>query len=68
MSSLQAGFKMAVHGVATCEFPIKEEVQDTTLSVLSDVHCHLRQERRNLSGFPGTQTNHQLRPVHVYTD
>lgn len=46
--------------VAPCEFPIKENVQDATLSAYSDVHCPLQQERGDPSGFPGTQTTHQL--------
>jgi len=37
VSPLRAGVKTAVHGVATCEFPIEEKVQDTE----SDVHCLL---------------------------
>ena len=41
VSPLRAGVKTAVRGVATCEFPIEEKVQDAALSGYSDVHCLL---------------------------
>jgi len=33
----EAGVKMAVYGVGTCEFPIEEKVPDAVLSKKSDV-------------------------------
>ena len=41
VSPLRAGVKTAVHRVATCEFPIEEEVQDAALrgKVMCTVFC-----------------------------
>lgn len=41
ISSLKAGVKMAIYGVATCECPIEEKSLDEALSGLSDVCCLL---------------------------
>lgn len=68
VSSLYAWVKMAIHGVVTCEFATEEKVQDVALSRKSDVHCLLGQESSDPSGFPRTQTNHLLWPLHHDAD
>ena len=51
---------MAVHGVVTCEFPIKEKVKDEALS--GKVMCTVFWDKKGviLLDFSGIQTNHQV--------